>query len=95
MNRNWLFFSKQITGKSLFGASTVPERELYFGRLSKSGFSRERETHSREKHETKIGDCDSGPGADMVVKLEAGLNAARDHTSEFVTQREKRGTGHV
>ena len=50
--------------------------------------------HSREEHETKMGDSDSG-GADMVVELEAGLHADSDPTSEFVTQEEKKGTGHV
>ena len=52
--------------------------------------------HSREEHETKMGDCDCG-GADMAVELEAGLNADShcDPTSEFVTQGEKKGTGHV
>ena len=38
MNRNRLFFFNRLTWKSLFGASTVPERELYFDRSSKSGF---------------------------------------------------------
>ena len=41
-----------------------------------------------------MGDSDCG-GADMVVKLGAGLNADSDPTSEFVTQGEKKGTGHV
>ena len=41
-----------------------------------------------------MGDGDGG-GADMAVELEAGLNADRDPTSEFVTQGEKKGTGHV
>ena len=41
--------------------------------------------HSREEHETKMGDGDGG-GADMAVELEAGLNADRDFTSECVTQ---------
>ncbi len=31
-----------------------------------------------------MGDCDCG--ADMAVELEAGLNADRDPTSEFVTE---------
>ena len=50
--------------------------------------------HSREEHETKMGDSDSG-GTDMAVELEAGLNADSDTTNEFVTQGEKKGTGHV
>ena len=38
--------------------------------------------HSREEHETKMGDGDCG-GADMAVELEASLNADRDReTSE-------------
>ena len=41
-----------------------------------------------------MGDGDGG-GADMAVELEAGLNADCDPTSEFVTQGEKKGTGHV
>ena len=89
----------------------MPEREIYFdrhpavgqrsnppvqrpisaSRHAKSGFSREREKRSREKHETKMG----YGGADMAVELEAGLNADRDPTSQFVTQGEKRGTGYV
>ena len=43
-----------------------------------------------------MGDCDGAyMVVDMAVELEAGLNADRDPTSEFVTQGEKRGTGHV
>ena len=41
-----------------------------------------------------MGDSDCG-GANMVVKLDAGLNADCDPTSEFVTQGEKKGTGQV
>ena len=41
-----------------------------------------------------MGDCDSG-GAYMAVELEAGLNADSDPTSEFVTQGEKKNTGHI
>ena len=32
-------------------------------------------------------------GADLAVELEAGLNADRDLTSQFVIQGEKRGLG--
>ena len=57
-----------ITGKSLFGGSTVPEREI--------NFDRRQSLTSREEHKTKMGDGDGGE-AYMAVELEAGLNADR------------------
>ena len=67
----------------------MPERELYFD-WSQSLTMK----HSSEEHKTKMGDSDSG-GANMVVKLAAGLNPSSDPTIQFVTQEEKRGTGYV